>query len=145
MSNPITNLLDARQRLVSKIAELNDELKSVDNQLFSRIQKLSEAFDGSAASIQIVDRPNFFRNEHLISAEPTSGRRKGRTLAQPVERILRERGTLTTKELYTELINRQIPVNGQRPMANLAAHLTHMENVEKTEGGWALKENAHAE
>lgn len=143
MSNSLQGLLRTRQCIVEKIEELNKSLQSIDKQLFDRIGKLAEAFEGVSQPTTPVNQKSFWE-----TLNPETSRRKvrGSSLGAPVTEILRDTGRpMRTKELYEELLKRAVEVRGQRPEANLAAHLSNMEGVVKGPNGWELKTNALAD
>lgn len=145
MSNPINDLLRARQASLMRVSELNKtlaeenkKLSKIDADLATRLEKLAKAF-GETTSPASSDS-----KRAAMSADGVGLRKsKGSYLSDPVREILHSpERALTTSELYEEL--REIKVGGKRPLGNLSAHLSNVEGVAREGQGWALKGDADA-
>ena len=150
MSNPINDLLRARQASLVRVSELNKtlaeenkKLSKIDADLATRLEKLAKAF-GETTSPASSDSKR--AAGPAMSADGVALRKsKGSYLSDPVREILHSaERALTTRELYEELTKREIKVGGKRPLGNLSAHLSNVEGVAREGQGWALKGDAHA-
>lgn len=152
----VAQLLRERQQLASEVndiiksvAEKNRRLAQIDAQLTSGIKQISKALQSLAGlDVSVVGvgatQVSLWDDQKIspsnLSRVTAKKKGKGSMLSEPVREVLRETGrVMTTRELYEELERRQVPIGGQRPMANLGAHLTNVEGVERQGNGWILK------
>lgn len=144
VDNRLLVLLKERQGVVKAIASLNEHILKIDDEISSRTVKLLDAFglaaDTSPRQVETTGKNQSVAGEHEI----TTKRKRGSVLAEPILRILKERGPLTSKEIYNSLVESGVQVGGMRPEANVAAHLHHIDDVEKNDQKqWFIKNNAH--
>jgi hypothetical protein len=148
MPSSLNDLLRERANLAAQVAEesksiteKNKRLSKIDAELLKLLAPLAKALAPITPQLSL-DIANSFAT---LAMQPNDGaaqekKKKGSYLSDPIRDVLRSAGrALTTQELYEELEKRQIKVGGQRPTANLGAHLTNVEGVVREGKGWALK------
>ncbi len=147
MAEPLSATLSKRASIAAQVAALNAELESLDRDIFSRVGRLVEAYEGiPVANIQHPTSANAERvfanaakrpvpTQPLIKTDQRTASRQEITAAT-VE-ILRANGApMKLQPLLDELIKKGVLVGGKRPSGNLSAHLGLSGQFETGRAGW---------
>ncbi len=149
MAESLTQKLARRKRITEEISQLNQELEQVDRDIFARVGKVIEAFEGpepeSAAQPekrQLAVAHKSVTPSNLVITLTKKGASLREIEAATTE-ILRTVGKpLKLRFLLDELVKKGVSIGGQNPSANLSAHLSGSNVFETASDGWWFRGQA---
>ena len=150
MVESLTEKLTRRKQIAEQIAGLNAELEGLDRDIFARVGKVVEAFEGATIEdkfrrqpVDVPARAKFpFPEERSLIETANKGASRQEIEAATTE-VLRAIGRpLKLRFLYDELIKRGVKIGGEKPSANLSAHLSLSSHFETAGDGWWFKGQA---
>ena len=150
MAESLTEKLTRRKQITEQIAGLNAELEGLDRDIFARVGKVVEAFEGTTIEDKFkrqsvdVSAPAKFPSPEQRSPIETANKSASRQeIEAATTEVLRAAGKpLKLRFLLDELIKRGIRIGGQKPAGNLSAHLSLSNHFETASDGWWFKGQA---
>lgn len=147
-------LIEKRTRLRNVIAEATTSLLDVDEQIgnlwekrLASLANLQERLLAEQAEINNGVSHSII-NKRTVTSSHDGLRNAGRKDIEPcVNQILsNQHQPLQTRDLYQQVVKclkiKGCKIGGQRPIANLSAHLSHIDSVVNIQGfGWVLATN----
>ena len=153
MARTLKQALAERAQLAEQVCAMNAQLTALDDEIFSRVQKISDALE---SGIELPPTPPTHseqarilapaaaaapRHQYLPSLLDTSRKTASRNeITAATTEVLQSKGhPVKLQALLEELTKRGVVVGGARPSGNLSAHLGLAGKFETARDGWWFK------